>query len=125
MARRAPAGLDARERLVPLHPARRRERGYDQERTTLAQRVARTLDLPVGPKVLSRIRRTKQQALLEREARLANVMGAFQCRQPVEDESILLVDDVTTTGATLEAAALPLIQAGAAAIHGMTFAWAR
>lgn len=110
---------------VPLHSARRRERGYDQC-VLLARRTAKILGLPCEARALTRVRRTKQQALLpDPEERLRNVDGAFKVRADVEGATVLLIDDVSTTGATLQAAARPLVERGAGAVHGLVFAAAR
>jgi ComF family protein len=106
---------------VPLHPRRRRERGYDQA-ALLARSVARTLDLPYQPRALRRIRATAQQATLDRVARQANVDGAFRAQVDLSGRSVLLIDDVSTTGATILAAATALRDFGAAAVTGLVFA---
>lgn len=109
---------------IPLHWTRRRERGYDQA-AMLSRHVGRVLELPMERRALRRVRKTRQQATLDNEARQANVAGAFQSGEIVEGESILLVDDVFTTGATMEAAAGALRDAGAYRVIGLVFAWAR
>lgn len=102
---------------VPLHPARLAERGFNQS-GLLARRVARRLGAPLWPSALTRVRDTPRQATLTREARMANVENAFVAREPehVAGRSVLLVDDVWTTGATLEACARVLLEAGARAV---------
>ncbi len=102
---------------VPLHPSRLAERGFNQS-ALLAARVAGRLGVPLWPSALSRTRDTAPQATLPREARLANVADAFVARQPehVCGRSVLLVDDVWTTGATLEACEKALLAAGATRI---------
>ena len=107
---------------VPLHRRRLRERGYDQG-AMLAQSAARALERPYLP-TLERMRPTRQQAALDAAARQANVAGAFRAKQPLEGSAVLLVDDVSTTGATLNAAAEALKDAGAGQITGLVFAWA-
>ena len=103
---------------VPLHPRRLRERGYDQA-ALLAAEVADLLGVPLLAGRLERRRRTVPQARLGAARRLDNVRGAFRVRMPrrQRDEPLpsrlLLVDDVTTTGATLREAALALRDAGA------------
>jgi ComF family protein len=92
---------------VPLHPSRLAERGFNPS-ALLARRVARHLCAPFAPRALARIRETKQQAILDRAARVANVAGAFEARSGggsalVRGGVVLLVDDVATTGATLDA----------------------
>jgi len=99
---------------VPLHPSRLAERGFNQS-ALLAGRVAQRLGAPLWPSALVRTRGTDPQATLPRAARLANVLDAFVARQPehVCGRSVLLVDDVWTTGATLEACERALFAAGA------------
>lgn len=106
---------------VPLHPKRRRERGYDQA-AILARFVSRSLDLAYEPEALRRVRPTRQQTSLDGLARQTNVAGAFTAEPWVEGENVLLIDDVTTTGATLEAAAGALHEAGAVSVFGLVFA---
>jgi ComF family protein len=102
---------------VPLHTSRLAERGYNQS-SLLARRVARHLGAPFAPLALARGRDTPKQATLDRAARLANVAGAFRVRQPgrVRGGLVCLVDDVRTTGATLEACSTALREAGARAV---------
>lgn len=90
---------------VPLHATRKRERGYNQSEV-LAKMVADLLQVPLRTDLVLRRRPTRSQTRLNRWQRQLNVAGAFQ-RQPVTSapSSILLVDDVLTTGATLEAVA--------------------
>ncbi len=107
---------------VPLHPQRQRERGYNQAEL-LARRIGRAADLPVRPEALRRVRATAVQITLDAAERKANVAGAFQSdAAAVRGAAALLVDDVCTTGATLDACATALKAAGAAAVHGLTLA---
>lgn len=105
---------------VSLHPSRRRERGYDQA-ALLARVVARRLDLPCDVSALRRTRRTKQQATLEGDKRRKNVEGAFAAEERVQGETIILIDDVLTTGATMDAAAHALREHGAISVIGLVF----
>jgi ComF family protein len=100
---------------VPLHPSRLAERGFNQS-ALLARPIARRLRAPLLPLALARVRETPQQTALDRDARLANVAGAFCVRQDsrVSGRAVLLVDDVRTTGATMDACTRALIAAGAA-----------
>jgi ComF family protein len=109
---------------VPLHPRRQRVRGYNQS-FLLAREVSRRLDLPLAAEALVRRRDTPPQAkAVEADARRRNVAGAFDCRPgAVAGRHLLLVDDVTTTGATLDACARVLLaQGGASSVWALTFA---
>lgn len=102
------------DRVIPLPLARKRlaERGFNQS-AVLAARVATQLGLPYAPHGLLKIRDTPPQAGLDREARLKNVRGAFDCGESLTGQHIAIVDDVMTTGATLSEAAKVLKKAGA------------
>ncbi|HTO90251.1 MAG TPA: ComF family protein [Candidatus Sulfotelmatobacter sp.] len=110
---------------VPLHPARLRERGYNQSRL-LAEALAREVGVPHLPGALIRLRATAAQARLGPAARRANVRGAFRAATPraLEGRRVLVVDDVLTTGATLEACFEALSEAGAHPV-ATTLAWAQ
>lgn len=107
---------------VPLHPKRRRERGYNQSEI-LARSLARRLALPWSP-ALARVRPTAPQVGLTDAQRQENVRGAFHCRRPeqVSKRRILLIDDVMTTGATVASAAKALLDAGALRVSVLTVA---
>lgn len=99
---------------VPLWPARRRQRGFNQSEL-LAERVAEVTGWPLEPSALGRARDTLQQTRLAARDRWRNVDSAFTVDPSIDltGRRILLVDDVCTTGATLEACAAPLVRAGA------------
>ena len=102
---------------VPLHPTRRRERGFDQ-----AADLARHVGLPVVH-ALRRTRPTAVQASLPAARRHGNVRGAFAARQAALDGlTVVLIDDVSTTGATLEACARTLNEAGVREVRAVTAA---
>lgn len=109
---------------VPLHGARLRERGYDQA-ALLADAVARTLGAPFVPGLLVRTRATREQSRLRAAGRRTNLAGAFAVPRPesVRGRALLVIDDVLTTGATLDAAGTALREAGAETL-GAALAWA-
>ena len=97
---------------VPLARARLRQRGYDQA-LELARPLARALGLPLLPDGLQRTRNTEAQSRLDANGRRRNVRGAFQATRGADlPDHVALVDDVMTTGATLQAAAIALRRAG-------------
>ncbi|MBG05868.1 MAG: amidophosphoribosyltransferase [Rhodospirillaceae bacterium] len=108
---------------VPLHPRRLIGRRYNQS-LLLARAVARLGRLPVIPDALRRLRNTPSQGSLSRGARHRNVQGAFSLRGRAEvvGKSILLIDDVYTTGATVEACTHALKKGGAARVYVLTLA---
>jgi ComF family protein len=108
---------------VPLHAVRRRERGYDQA-ALLAREFADRAGAPDAA-ALRRTRPTRQQARLGRAARRDNVAGAFAAVRPrlVEGRRVALVDDVVTTGATLEACLQALRHAGARSVEAWCLAY--
>jgi competence protein ComFC len=107
---------------VPLHPARLRQRGFNQS-LLLAQHAGDLLGLGVKD-ALIRTRRTDAQVHLRAEQRMVNVAGAFAVKPsiPVAGLSIALIDDVVTTGSTLSACAEALISAGATSIQAASLA---
>ncbi|WP_421856924.1 ComF family protein [Oricola sp.] len=109
---------------VPLHRRRFLLRRYNQA-AELARAVARQSVLPFAPEALRRVKATQRQVGLSARERHANVRGAFAVPAAFEIEvagrSVLLIDDVYTTGATIVAAARALMKAGAAHVDVLTF----
>jgi ComF family protein len=107
---------------VPLHTRRLRERGYNQA-ALLARELGKGVGLPVLEDAVARVRYTSPQVDLNAEERKENVQGAFHCpTDRVAGKSVLLVDDVYTTGATLEACSLALKQRGVLTVWALTLA---
>lgn len=99
---------------VPLHQDRLRQRGYNQS-DYFAKGMAALLDIPWYSQCIDRIKNTNTQTKKSKADRLQNLMEAFVIIDalPIQNKHVLLVDDVITTGATLEACASPLLSAGA------------
>jgi ComF family protein len=108
---------------VPLHRSRLRDRGYNQSEK-LASAVAENCGVPVWGDVLIRRKSTLPQARMDRTQRLNNLRQAFCVRYPerLQGRSLVLVDDVLTTGHTLDECARVLIEAGAASVFTLTIA---
>ena len=110
---------------VPLHRSRQRERGYNQA-TLLARELGHCLQLPVIEDAVVRSRATAPQVDLGAQARRANVRNAFRCQgNDLAGHSVLLVDDVCTSGATLESTCLALQGAGVSSVWACTLVRAR
>lgn len=108
---------------VPLHPSRQKERGYNQTEV-LGRLLSERTSIEVAPLALRRIRPTPPQAgVADRAQRVLNVAGAFTAEASVvSGKRVLLLDDVCTTGATLNECARELPAAGAASVSGLTLA---
>lgn len=119
----AVSGTDAALVPVPVHAARRRQRGYNQ-----AELIARALARTAGARlrvvdVLERRAATERQHRLDRAARLRNLRDAFQVRRGVAvPRTVIVIDDILTTAATIEACASVLSEAGAASVYGFALA---
>ena len=110
---------------VPLHAARLRQRGYNQA-ALLAREMARRVGLVVDERTLVRQRATAPQIKLDARQRKENVRDAFYCScNALAGRRVLLIDDVCTTGATLEACAVALYEGGARSVQALTLARAR
>ena len=107
---------------VPLSTEKLRERGYNQS-TLLARPISLSTGLPMKNKYLKRILNTRSQVGLSEFERMENVKDAFRYEgEPLEKKNILLIDDISTTGATISACSEALLDAGANAVYGLTVA---
>ncbi len=107
---------------VPLHKRRVRDRGYNQSEL-LAREVGKQTNIPVEPDLVRRLRNTRPQiSMTSGKERRQNVAGAFECTGEVTGRTVLLIDDVVTTGATISACADPLKAAGAASVRALALA---
>jgi competence protein ComFC len=107
---------------VPLGVARFAQRGYNQS-ALLARPLALAMHIPYRPAGLRRPRETRSQVDLSAEQRRVNVSGAFRAEPKlVRGRRVLVVDDIATSGATLEACAAALLEAGAADVYCLTVA---
>ena len=106
---------------VPLHPERERERGFNQS-ALLAESMRSILGIPVHDDLLWRTRDTISQVGLDAQGRQDNMLNAFAASADVAGKRWLLVDDVRTTGATLEACAQALEQMAARSVWAITLA---
>lgn len=109
---------------VPLHPAKLRKRGYNQSES-IAKGISFVLNIPVLSDNLTRIEDTETQTRKSRFGRYENLKNAFKCRDEsiLINKHILLIDDVMTTGATLEACATVLLNIDGTAISVATIAY--
>ena len=106
---------------LPLAPRRLAERGFNQS-SLLGAQVSKTLGIRFEARGMLRVRETPPQTGLNREARLKNVRGAFDCAHRLDGKHVAIVDDVMTTGATLSEAAKALKKAGAAHVSAWVIA---
>lgn len=109
---------------VPLHRRRLKERGYNQSEL-LVHELGRIVGLPIAGAVLTRVKDSSPQARAASvRERYQNVDGAFDCQNngEITGRAVIVVDDVCTSGATLEACARALKTAGATLVWGLTFA---
>ena len=107
---------------VPLDTLRQRDRGYNQS-LCLARPLAWETGLPIDASIIKRIRKTRSQVGLSLEERKINVTGAFWAEKKlVNGKTILIVDDVLTTGSTINSCADALMRAEASRVYGLTLA---
>ncbi len=108
---------------VPLHKSKQRERGFNQS-LLLAKSIAQNTKIPVGNKIINRVQKTKVQAKLNATQRMKNVNEAFMVADVdrIKNKSVILIDDVCTTGATLFACSDVLRRAGCSQVIALTLA---
>jgi ComF family protein len=106
---------------VPLFKSRKRERGYNQSEV-FSNALGKILNIPVKTELLLRIRYTASQTKMSKEEREKNIRNAFICRELITDLQILLVDDVVTTGSTIEACIKVLQKSGAKKVDVLAIA---
>lgn len=108
---------------IPLHVRRQAERGFNQAEQ-IARVLGKIINKPVSTRTLIRTKATKQQARLGRAERIKNTQGAFECVKPevLANKTILLVDDVYTTGSTMQAAAQALLLSKIKKVRGLVLA---
>jgi ComF family protein len=108
---------------VPIHPSKRRLRGYNQSEL-IAGILSREISVPVHRHALIKTRNTGPQTALARTRRIRNLDGSFAAvdRMLVTGKNLLLVDDIVTTGTTLEACGRELLKAGARCVYAFTLA---
>lgn len=105
---------------VPLHPSRRRKRGYNQAEL-LAKEISKELQIPIRKNVVFRVRRTKPQKQLDDREREENLQRAFGIsRQWKAPANVLVVDDIYTTGSTVHRISKLLLKAGAEKVYFLT-----
>ena len=106
---------------VPMHRAKRRRRGYNQAEL-LAVALAKRMSVPFDGRLLTKRAERQTQSTLARAARAANVRDVFEASPRAQEKSILLVDDICTTGETFRACARELLEAGARRICAISVA---
>ena len=106
---------------MPLSPSHLRERGFNQA-VEIARPLSQHLRLPLALEVCERVRETQPQTSLPWKLRQKNVQGAFECHQSLDGKHILVLDDVMTTGATLNELARTLKKHGARRVSNLVCA---
>jgi len=110
---------------VPLHPKKHKRRGYNQSER-ISSGMSEALGIPVHSNILLKAKNTSTQTDKNRFDRYLNVMDSFSIENPeiIEHKHVFLIDDVLTTGATLEACAATLLQIPGVRVSAGTLAWA-
>lgn len=110
---------------VPLHKKRKKERGFNQAQS-IAEELARLKSIEMEEGVLIKVKNVPPQTLLEIEEREKNISGAFRVvrEEKIKGKTVLLVDDVYTTGSTVRECSLALRKAGAKEVRALTLAQA-
>ena len=112
-------------RSIPLHKSRRRKRGFNQAEL-IAKGLGRELGIPVSSNSLLRTRKTSPQKELNDQERKNNLKNAFQVVDPdVKFKKVLLIDDIYTTGSTIDAAAAVLLEGGAEKVYFLSISIGR
>ena len=101
---------------VPLHPKKKHERGYNQSEL-IVKKLSELLDIDYKCDVIERKKYTVSQTTLNKNERMQNVGDAFVCQGNVQNKTLLIVDDVITTGSTLKACAQSVLQKGAKSVY--------
>lgn len=111
---------------VPLHPRKQRIRGYNQSQL-ITKVVSKETGIPESSRLLERTRETESQSLLSKDRRHSNVKGAFNVKEPesVKGKSVILVDDIFTTGFTINECAKVLKGAGVESVTALVIASGR
>lgn len=110
---------------VPLHPSRQRKRGYNQAEV-LAEQIGKRMHIPVRTDIVKRVRRTTPQKELDNTERQNNLKKAFKiCRNDVKLEVAVIIDDIYTTGSTIDEIAAELKRAGVRQVFFITLAIGR
>ena len=107
---------------VPVHAARKRERGYNQAEA-LAGEIGRRMGIPVDFRLIKRVKKTLPQKLLDDRERQNNLKRAFKiARNDVKLKRVVIIDDIYTTGSTIDACALELKRAGVEKVYFIAIA---
>jgi len=106
---------------MPLHPDRLQTRGFNQS-LEIARLLHQAWELPLDVQACQRIKNTPPQASLKLKDRIKNVSNAFECYADLSHQHVLVIDDVMTTGASLNALAKVILQAGAESVHCLVMA---